>query len=150
MYLSAFYFHMILNLHKPVATSDNICFLASRDHDVSFQTFLGDVDPCARLFLQSRLGFINLLFDLKSLIIYQQVWSFLLLSIWYHYKYMTPSKSMPLKSNHGFNEKCPYVGREHSNPCVLMTSWSKTGFLAVRQRFRIQVSHIRTWNLAKR
>ena len=47
---------------------------------------------------------------LKSLTIYQQLCSFLLLCKFLcHYMSLTPSKSMPQKSNHDFKEKYPYI-----------------------------------------
>ena len=47
---------------------------------------------------------------LKSLTIHQQTWSFLhLCKLLRHYKSLTPSKSMPQKSNHNFKEKYHYV-----------------------------------------
>ena len=79
---------------------------------------------------------------LKSLTIYQQLWSFLVLcKILSHYKSLAPSKSMPQKRK---------KRRVYTIPCLLKTSWLKPGFSAVRQSFRIRVRHIMTWNLVKK
>ena len=46
----------------------------------------------------------------KSLTIYQQLWSFLVLcKILWHYKSLAPSKSMPQKRNHDFTERSPSI-----------------------------------------
>ena len=53
--------------------------------------------------LENKLVFF---YDSKSLTIYQQLWSYLLLcKVSDHYKSLMPSKSMPQKSNHDFKEK---------------------------------------------
>ena len=49
-------------------------------------------------------------FTSKSLTIYQQLWSLMLLcKILCHYKFLTPSTSMPQKSNHSFKENYSYI-----------------------------------------
>ena len=64
----------------------------------------------------------------RVLTIYQQRSFLLLCKILCHYKSLTPSKSMPKKSNHDFKGKYPYFGRVHSNPCTLETFSPKPFF----------------------
>ena len=52
----------------------------------------------------------NLFEEFNHLTIYQQIRSFLVLcKILCHFKSVTPSKSMPQKSNHDFKEKHPNI-----------------------------------------
>ena len=57
---------------------------------------------------------------------------------------MTPSKSMPQKSNHDFKEKYHYVLEGTIEPMLIIDILTKFRFFDVRQRFRIRVGHIMT------
>ena len=93
----------------------------------------------------SPLSCIWFIFILKSWTIYQQLWSFLVLcKILCHYKSLAPSKSMPQKRNHDFTERYPNIKVGTYKPMRIKDILIKTGFSAVRQRFRIWVRHIIT------
>ena len=63
-----------------------------------------------------------------------------------HYKSLTPSKSMPQKSNHDFKEKYPYVRAGTFEPMCIedILTRSRFFFFAVRQRFSIREKHTMT------
>ena len=78
-------------------------------------------------------------FHLKSLTIFQQLWTFL-----HIYKISWPFKSIPQKSNNDFKDKCPYT----FEPMHIRHLDKKTCF-AVHKRFTVRVRHIITKNLDK-
>ena len=67
----------------------------------------------------------------------------------YHYKSLTPSKSIPQMRNQDFTERNPNIKAGTYKP-MHRDILTKTGFFVIRQRFRTRVRHIMTKNLAKK